>query len=118
MYMAKKIKDNIKLFNKLCLNEHDETDDIVFYELLEQFEKYWLFKKIYLASDAKVKRAKKDKCRIKFIVEFDNKTKLKTFISKNKDKTISFNNKIFEPKFKKSQQSNIEIEIYFEEVGE
>lgn len=111
----KKIKDNIKLFKLLI------RDDLSIYkDLLLQFEKYWLFKEIYLKeNDASIKSAKKDKNNIIFIFTFSSKKKAKSFIKSNKGNIVEFNNKKYliciSTETESKHEDKKEVEVYFKE---
>lgn len=101
--------NNIDIFNKLT---HDDKciDEMVFDKLIEDFQYYILFKKMY-TDKMKIKKARCEKSHIKFRVQFDSIKTMRDFIKVNEDHTIKHDKEKYLPVFNEIGQQI--IDIYF-----
>lgn len=111
--MTNALVDNVKLFTELTRDTKGNVDDIIFEKLIERFENYILFKKIYSGNNnhMKIKGARKDISNIKFRVEFESEKILSEFLEENEDNYITYKHTEYTPIFNKIGQQI--IDIYF-----
>lgn len=109
--------DNVYLFKLLSKNEKGSTDSIIFEKLLNEFENFILFKKLYEENESimKIKGSKKAKKYIKFKVEFKTNKILKEFIKNNENKIMKYKHDEYIPII--DQIDKKKVEIYFEKIG-
>lgn len=106
---CKCIKDNVAMIRELT-HENGSVNSIIFDDLIEDFDSYILFRKIY-GDDMVLHPAIPYKTKIKFRVEFDSNKILKKFINRHDDTEINHRDQIYTPVF--DVISEHIIDIYF-----